>query len=250
MTFPNEQCKLKMAGNLIVSILLAFPPFCYYRKCASVHAVSLAGGGRWREKHVLLPDGSDVSLASGKSGGQYPRQNGTLGAPSWAGCLGKARASGKWTGTKSQSLDDGFGCASFIPEAHLGSAYLTLRLRIPSLLIFLPLECLKLPFIWTYLHNRNRFTDFENELMIAGGWGRIGREGLVRELGMDMYTLLYLKRITKDLLYKHREFCSMLCASLNGRGVWGRMDISIYMADSFNCPPENITTLLIGYTLT
>ena len=86
--------------------------------------------------------------------------------------------------------------------------------------------------------------------MIAGGWGRIGREGIVRELGMDMYTLLYLKRITKDLLYKHREFCSMLCASLNGRGVWGRMDIRIYMAESFNCPPENITTLLIGYTLT
>ena len=96
---------------------------------------------------MLLPGGSDVSLASGKSGGQYPRQNGTLGAPSWAGCLGQARASGKWTGTNSQSLDDGFGCASFIPEAHLGSAYLTLRLRIPSLLIFLPLECLKLPFI-------------------------------------------------------------------------------------------------------
>ena len=220
MTFPNEQCKLKMARNLMVSILLVFPPFCYYRKCASVHAVSLARGGRWTEKHMLLPDGSDVSLASGKSGGQYPRQNRTLGAPSWAGYLRKACASGKRTGTESQSLDDGFGCASFIPEAHLGSAYfVTLRLRVPSLLIFLPLECWKLPFIWTYLQNRNRFTDFENELMIAGGWGRIGREGIVRELGMDMYTLLYLKQITEDLLYKHREFCSMLRASLNGRGV-------------------------------
>ena len=52
--------------------------------------------------------------------------------------------------------------------------------------------------------------------MVAGG--RM-RKGIIRELGMDMYTLLYLKRITKDLLHKHREFCSMLCASLNGRGV-------------------------------
>ena len=40
-----------------------------------------------------------------------------------------------------------------------------------------------------------------------------------------MYTLLHLKWITnKDLLYKHMELCSMLCASLDGRAVWGRMD--------------------------
>ena len=38
----------------------------------------------------------------------------------------------------------------------------------------------------------------ENELMVAGG--RRG-EGRVREFGMDLYTLLYLKQITnKDLL--------------------------------------------------
>ena len=34
------------------------------------------------------------------------------------------------------------------------------------------------------------------------GWGRRLGEGIVREFGMDMYTLLYLKWITnKDLLY-------------------------------------------------
>ena len=32
--------------------------------------------------------------------------------------------------------------------------------------------------------------------------GEVGGEGIVREFGMDMYTLLYLKRIiNKDLLY-------------------------------------------------
>ena len=37
---------------------------------------------------------------------------------------------------------------------------------------------------------------------------------MVRECGIDMFTLLYLKQITnKDLLY------SMLCGSLDGTGV-------------------------------
>ena len=36
----------------------------------------------------------------------------------------------------------------------------------------------------------------------------------------------------------------MLCGSLDGTGVWGRMDTCICMAES----PETITTLLIVYT--
>ena len=44
------------------------------------------------------------------------------------------------------------------------------------------------------------------------------------------------------------ELSSMLHASLDGREVWGRMDICIYMAESFHCSPEIITTLLTGYT--
>ena len=47
-----------------------------------------------------------------------------------------------------------------------------------------------------YVHNR--LTDFENEIMV----GRSRGEGIVREFGMNMYTLLYLKWITnKDLLF-------------------------------------------------
>ena len=40
----------------------------------------------------------------------------------------------------------------------------------------------------------------------------------------------------------------MSCGSLDGRGVWGRMDTRIYMAGSLRSSPETITALLIGYT--
>ena len=52
----------------------------------------------------------------------------------------------------------------------------------------------------TYLQNRNGLPDLENELTVTRGerWG----EGIVREVEMAMYTLLYFKWITnKDLLY-------------------------------------------------
>ena len=45
-----------------------------------------------------------------------------------------------------------------------------------------------------------------------------------------------------------REFCLMLCDSLDGKEVWGRMDTCICMAESLCCPPETITPLLISYT--
>ena len=43
------------------------------------------------------------------------------------------------------------------------------------------------------------------------------------------------------------ELCSMLCGSLNGREVWGRMDICICVTESLRCSLETITTLLTGY---
>ena len=58
---------------------------------------------------------------------------------------------------------------------------------------------------------------------------------------MDMYTLLYLRCLTMEL-------CSVLYGSLDGRGVWGRMDTSISTFDSLCCSPETITILLTGYT--
>ena len=45
------------------------------------------------------------------------------------------------------------------------------------------------------------------------------------------------------------ELYSVLCGSLDGKGVQGRMDTCICMAESLCYSPETITTLLISYTL-
>ena len=45
-------------------------------------------------------------------------------------------------------------------------------------------------------------------------------EGIVREFGINMYTVLYLKCITnKDLLYNTGNYCSILCNNLNGKRI-------------------------------
>ena len=36
----------------------------------------------------------------------------------------------------------------------------------------------------------------------------------------------------------------MLCGSLDGNGVWGRMEACICMAESLHCSPETVRTLL------
>ena len=43
------------------------------------------------------------------------------------------------------------------------------------------------------------------------------------------------------------EHCPVICVSLDGTGVWGRMDTCICMAESLHCPPETITMLLISH---
>ena len=47
---------------------------------------------------------------------------------------------------------------------------------------------------------------------------------------------------------KHMELYSMLWGSMDGRGVWGRIDTCVCMAESLHWSPETITTLLIGST--
>ena len=46
----------------------------------------------------------------------------------------------------------------------------------------------------------------------------------------------------------HGTLLRVMC-QLDGRGVWGRMDTCIGMAESLHCLPETITTLLIGYKI-
>ena len=45
---------------------------------------------------------------------------------------------------------------------------------------------------------------------------------------------------------EHRELCSVLCGSLDGRGVWGRMDTCVCMVKSLCCSPKTTTALLIS----
>ena len=73
-----------------------------------------------------------------------------------------------------------------------------------------------------------------------------GGEGIVRELGMVIYTLLYFKWIN-NLLYSTWNSAQCYMAGWIGRGVCGRMATCIRMAESLLCSPETITTSLIGY---
>ena len=77
-------------------------------------------------------------------------------------------------------------------------------------------------------------------------WG----ERIVRKFGMDMYKQLYLKWIINKNLRGYSTWNSVQCyvAALDGRDVWGRMDMCICMDKSLRCSPEMITTSLIGYT--
>ena len=64
-----------------------------------------------------------------------------------------------------------------------------------------------------------------------------------------LYTLLYLKWINKDLLYITVNSAQCYVAvSLDGRGVLGRVDTCIWVAQSLHCPPEIITTWKISST--
>ena len=90
------------------------------------------------------------------------------------------------------------------------------------------------------LENRKRLTDFENELMFAGQKGQGVWDGHV-------HTAVFKMENQQGPTVEHRELCVVLCGSLDGRGVWGRTDTCISMAESLCCPLETITTLLISY---
>ena len=69
-----------------------------------------------------------------------------------------------------------------------------------------------------------RFTDLENELAVASGKGQLG------SLGWTYHTAVFKMDNQQGPTVEHMELCSMLCGSLDGRGVWGRMDTWIRMA--------------------
>ena len=75
-------------------------------------------------------------------------------------------------------------------------------------------------------------------------------EGIVKEGVWEghVHTTIFKMDNSQGPNVYYMELYSMLCASLDGRGVWGRMDtcICVCMAESLLCSPETTTTLLIG----
>ena len=77
--------------------------------------------------------------------------------------------------------------------------------------------------------------------------GCLGKAKL-RTLGRSCTHSLFKLDNQQKPTVQHMELCSMLCASLDGRGDWGRMETCICMVESLHCSPEMLTALLIGYT--
>ena len=107
-----------------------------------------------------------------------------------------------------------------------------------------------IPCMWNLKRNyTNELTKQKETHRLREGIYGCREEGIVREFGMDMYTLLYLKQIiNKDLLHSTWNSAQCYTAAWMGGGLWGRMDICTCTAESFPCPSETITTLLIGST--
>ena len=64
-----------------------------------------------------------------------------------------------------------------------------------------------------------------------------------------MHTAIFKMDNQQGPTVQHREFCPMLCGSLDGRGLWERMDTCVSIAEALHCSPESIT-LLMGYSPT
>ena len=78
----------------------------------------------------------------------------------------------------------------------------------------------------------------------GGGWGW----GVGDSWGVwdgHVHTAIFKVGIQQEATLEHRELCSMLCGSLDGQEVWGRMDTHVCVAELLCCAPETITTLEI-----
>ena len=90
-----------------------------------------------------------------------------------------------------------------------------------------------IPYTWTGKRNYTKELtykiDLENETYgcwwgVGGGGGR-DSEGAWDGHG---YTVILKMNNQQGPTVQHRELCSVLCGSLDGRRVWGRMDTCVY----------------------
>ena len=91
------------------------------------------------------------------------------------------------------------------------------------------------------IYKTERLIDLENKFMVARGRDS---QGICED---HVYTAIFKMDNQKGPIVQHRELYSVLCASLNGRGIWGRMDTCMCMTESLLCSPKTATSLLIGY---
>ena len=92
------------------------------------------------------------------------------------------------------------------------------------------------------MYLQNRVTDLENDDCRGKNMGK----GWLESLGSTCTHAVFKMDNQQGPTVQHREICSMLCGSLDRRGVSG-LDTCIYMAESLCCPSEVITTLFISY---
>ena len=81
----------------------------------------------------------------------------------------------------------------------------------------------------------------------------VGERDRLRVRDGRIYTALFKMGSQQGSTIQHRELCSVFCGSLDGRGVWGKMNGCVWLSPfaahlklSQRC--SSITTLLIGYT--
>ena len=89
-------------------------------------------------------------------------------------------------------------------------------------------------------------TALETELVVAR-WEGQGKEQLGSLQQICTHTAIFKMDKQQSHTVQHREFCSILCGSLDEREVLGKMNTYICVAESPCYAPETITTLLISY---
>ena len=103
--------------------------------------------------------------------------------------------------------------------------------------LMLSFTLLLLSFFWGVGSDSSKLIGCERHFPFKEGWG----EGKVREFGIEIYTLLYLKWITnKDLLSSTGSSAACHVAAWMGGGCRGQG----YVAVSLCCPPETVTVLI------
>jgi len=90
------------------------------------------------------------------------------------------------------------------------------------------------------------FWERDSQTLKANIWLPVGRDSWGLWEGHVHTAIFKMDNQQKPILW-HMELCSVLCASLDGRGAWGRMDTCICMAEYPHCSPKTITMWLIDY---